>query len=179
VIKRSVDDDRAIARLRALCRSWGGNLVLLDRSHFVDLFDEIFRDGKSIYRPISRGFYSSPAAHGHGLHYENKIIYATFEDAHSGRLIHEMGHVFACDLGPEHSDELSWLGWEIATARRVDCYEEWSDQNNGYILGGLSDDAFEWDHTRPLQMRPIIADRLEEARRLGLIDQQDQPKSIR
>lgn len=81
------------------------------------------------------GFYSAPFEPSKlGVFGSLKIIVATADAPMSG-FTHEAGHMVACSGNIFHSNELSWLGWELQVARRARIpIGEWAYENRDYSL---------------------------------------------
>ena len=158
----------AIPRLASLCSQWGGALELLSIDEWEAIFD-----------PPWRGYSVAPFTSGHGIHWASKVVYALNEDADPGTIVHEMGHVFACGIDPHHdfeTREFSWFGWEIALARQVRCFAHWSEGNRDYQI---RNDGTKWGRLTGREQAECIKDRLEHARRIGILDDNLRPRAIR
>lgn len=170
-------------KLQRLCKRWGGKIQLLNYTDFDRYVtaNTSHLNRESDGEPITS---LAPAARWHGMCWATRTIYAVDLEANAGAIIHEMGHTFL-DLDEDqvdNSDEVSWLGWEIAVARYAGCYRIWSDQNAGYNLGDDvcdEDGSFEWGSITPKFEREVIVDRLKHARRVGYLDRRFRPRSTR
>lgn len=125
----------------------------------------------------------APFSSTFGVNYAKKIVYITeTEDADSiGGFIHEAGHVLACANKPASSNEFDFLGWEIALAMHCDVLLEWFHGQRDYVVDAndyglytikietLSDD----------KLSELVEERLDYARSVCLIDNDDRPLSIR
>jgi hypothetical protein len=167
------DQLRALARF---CQEHGGQLAIVSQSAYDDLFDdpnageEKYGEGK---------LYESPFASAHGLHWQRKIIYAVRGRELVGVIIHEMGHVFADAHHPEDKKcrEWSWLGWEVALARKIGAGRTWSRHNGNYVTGESGDG--EWKQLPAWRRREIATDRLAHAKKIGVVDTDGNPRSVR
>jgi hypothetical protein len=164
------DQLRALARF---CRRHGGQLAIVSQCEFDDLFD-VPKDKR-----VDGELHESPFTSAHGLHWRRKIVYTVREREEVGSIIHEMGHVFADVHHPEDERcrEWNWLGWEIALARQVDAMRTWSRQNANYETGESG-----WRPWRALttkRRRIIVADRIAHAKKIGVVDANGVPRSIR
>jgi hypothetical protein len=114
-----------IAKLKTLCRSWGGHLILLSREQFI-LLD---KKGADDYSPSPFEAYS-------GLNWTKKVVYVDRLAATCGPTIHEMGHVFASPTHPEAVDthEFDFFGWEVCVANLVGAYQDWTASNGEYSV---------------------------------------------
>lgn len=94
-------------------------------------------------------------------------------------LIHEMGHVFATTRHPRNADEVDWLGWEMAMARKIGLTDvQFCRGHYDYVI--LTDDATELGEysSRPAARKRYFEQRIEVAKELGLI-QRGHPRSVR
>ncbi len=162
------DHLRALARV---CRGFGGQLARVSQR----AFDLLFEDAD----PSDRADVClSPFTFAHGIHWRKKIVYAVRGREEIGTIIHEMGHVFADPHHPEDlkANEYAWLGWEIALARRVGAYRTWSRHNSNYIVESPNRD---WGELDTKERRAVVADRLAHAMKIGVVDPDGTPRSIR
>lgn len=155
---------RALDYLSRLCRRWGGDLRLMSGVDYAAL--------DFGYPPMSEHPNCT-----HGINWDRRIIFARQDDANVGAIIHEMGHVFLAEGNPVDCDELDWLGWEIALARRARCFGAWSEQNAGY--GIRWGEYSEWSEMPRTEMRKYCRDRVRYSRRLGIIDRNGVPRCTR
>jgi hypothetical protein len=153
---------RALARLAARCRQWGGELRIVgDRAY--------------------RSFVALPqtSAHPRGSHAIDvaaRQIVVRRRSADSGAVIHEMGHLFLREGLPGSTNEPDWLGWEICLARRMGCYRAWSRQNETYqiiYLAGFSE--CEWGRLSWSEQRRIATERVAFAQRIGIVSASGEP----
>jgi hypothetical protein len=161
---------RALARF---CRAHGGRLAIISQRSFDDLFEVPSgnrRDG---------ALHVAPFTDAHGIHWKKKIVYAVQGREKVGAIIHEMGHVFADAHHPMDTKcrEWSWLGWEIALARKIDAMRTWSRQNSNYATG--DDGGADWGSISSKRRRAIVIDRLREAKEIGVVSADDIPRSVR
>lgn len=155
---------RALDYLSRLCLRWGGELRLMSASDYgaIDFSDP----------PLSE----HPEG-AHGINWETRTVFATRDHANPGTIIHEMGHVFLMEGDPTGCDELDWLGWEIAVARRARCFGIWTAQNADYGIsfGHLST----WGDLTLSEMREYARERIAHAQRIGVIDRRGNPRCTR
>ena len=95
----------------------------------------------------------------------------------AGFVIHELGHLHATRRDRvSHTDEFSWMAWEIVVAREARVRRAWDRAMRDYSIG---DDALllaevftsdEWGDLTSRQRRAVIADRMRAARARGSID---------
>lgn len=158
--------------LTHLCRQFGGRLCLVTQHEFDTLFEGTTQD--------NHGLLEAPFADAHGLHWQEKTVYAVSGRERIGALIHEMGHVFASPHHPYHAcpkcHEWDWLGWEIAVARQIRAMPTWSRDNANYVTdpGGI-----QWDTLSSPQRRSVVSKRLAVARERGLVGADGEPRSLR
>ncbi len=144
----------ALDRLQELARSWGGNLV--EVLHEDPVWECSSVDG-------------APFSGKLGLDHAAKKIYV-IEDAELGGIIHEMGHVFACNTPPYKSDEYDFFGWEFMVAVKLDLVAEWLQNTSDYAVGG--DSIMDIDDFGAMDIdsqSDLIEERVQHARELGLI----------
>ena len=161
----------AIPRLASLCSQWGGALEIVDEQCWRDLFTKRRRQGYAEF-PISHvGQY--------GVHWESKRVFVVADGARVQPVIHEMAHVFASLTRPDWCNEYAFLGWEIALARQVDAYAAWSRGmcQVGYTVE--NEGGTEWAALTRGERDAVIDDRLEHARRIGIVDENLRPRAIR
>ena len=161
--------------LARACRQWGGRLAIVSEDRFYDLFDNPHRDDLYAHGELSE----APFGYGHGLHWRKKIVYAQRGHERVGVIIHEMGHVFAAPHHPEcfcgKCHEWNWLGWEIALARRIGAMQAWSRHNANYSTGNEG----HWASLSVEKRRAVVARRLKRARKIGVVDADGAPRSVR
>lgn len=112
----------------------------------------------------------------HGLNWREKIVYAVRGREKVASIIHEMGHVFADRYPPDSSRcrEWRWFGWEMVIARRIGAWGTWSRHNARYGVG----DA-EWGELPTKRRQAVIADRVRYAKRVGILSETGEPRSVR
>ena len=154
----------AIDYLSRLCHRWGGELLLLP--------DPAFRAVM-----VAHGVTSHPSD-THAIHRGRRQIFASDRHVCPGTVIHEMGHVFLKEAVPFKNHEPNWLGWEIALARRARCYRTWSEQNTGYNFS-FRGQEWEWGTMTLQEERLFIANRINYAKRLGILDKDGTPLCTR
>ena len=165
--------------LARICRRLGGKLMILSRRNFIALLEDD-DDEDGIALPLTAG-----SRHEYGIDWRKKIIYVARGTNHIGYIIHEAGHVFADRHEPDDAkcDEWTWLGWEIAVARRIGAWHTWSRQNGNYHMGEGSADGVgkdkDWYDLSSVERRAIIADRLAHAKKIGLLTRRGAPRSVR
>lgn len=128
----------------------------------------------------SSGYSFAPFVDGHAIHWQRKEVLVDASRLQLGAILHEMGHVFACQEDPNTDgglDELEWLGWEIALARAVGCYDVWDRQNGNYQV--LLEEGREWGQLDVATKLRFGAERMQTARELGLLDADFRPLAVR
>jgi hypothetical protein len=158
--------------LTQLCRHFNGRLAVIEQPHF----DRLFEDAKS---SDWDGVCESPFTCAHGIHWQRKIVYAVQGREEIGSIIHEMGHVFADPHHPESDKcrEWSWFGWEIAVARLIGAGRVWSRQNSNYATDEKGGN--EWGALSAKKRRAVVIERLVHAKKIGVVDSDGTPRSIR
>ena len=169
---------QALARI---CQKLGGQLMLVPRQTLSDMFNRDWPEDKRIdlARMERRGGYSPAVGDDmdHGQNWRDKIIYAARGRESIGSIIHEMGHVFA-DLHPPDSSkccEWKWFGWEMAVARRISAWETWSKYNDCYGVGG----PFSWGDLSAKERQALIDERIQHAKKIGVLSATGIPRSLR
>lgn len=155
---------QALNRLQELARSWGGSIALVEEL------------------PVP----CAPFTSCMGVDYDKKEIYVEIDRLNRshrawemlGGVIHEMGHVFACDQRPESSEEYDFLGWEWLVARQTGLLEQWEHSMSNYSIGNDEFSA-DFDCLSPDQASDLIEERVARARELGLITDDESPRAIR
>jgi hypothetical protein len=170
------DHLRALARV---CRQFGGQLAVISQSAFDALF---YEEGAPNSKCGGTELYDATFTDAHGLWWSRKIVYAVRGREQVGAVIHEMGHVFAATRHPDcycggECHEWNWFGWEVALARKIGAVRAWSRQNAHYQTdeGGGS----MWGKLSIARRRTIVAKRLAHARKIGVLDADGAPRSIR
>ena len=189
---------RQLTRLRNLCRKWDGALKVIELAEFAFLFNAAPMYGPVAlygprfpgrYNPEDDGYDTAPFRDNLGIHWKSKTIYVVRGHIDIGATIHEMGHCFA-DLNPPHShssDEWSWLGWEIATAKYVGAYKVWAHAMKNYGIGQTSEDLLkadstgnsDWGDLSVAGQRKVAAERIAVAKRSKLVARNGRPLTIR
>lgn len=107
-----------------------------------------------------------------GIDYYQKKLYLTKDFSHEtvGNIIHEVGHIVACDDAPEDSNEVEFLGWEIAFALELGLLDEWRAGQSDYTvrhsyhglveIGCLDDD----------ELSDLVEESIDWAKCLGLVE---------
>lgn len=113
--------------LRNYARRWGGDLSEVTPAEFATLFRYQDAQKHTLYH---RAPFSSSDL---GIDWDNKqILYSA--DVYWPEVIHEMGHVFACKVIPNHADEAIFFGWEYTLAQRVGDIRAWVRSNADYVI---------------------------------------------
>lgn len=169
------DHLRTLARI---CRQFGGRLAVVSQREFDRLFDKADSD-ETPWDDTELS--ASPFTSNHGLWWSKKIIYAVKGAEEIGSIIHEMGHVFAAPHHPHHEcsecAEWDWFGWEVAIARLIDAARTWSRHNDNYNTG--NEFGGDWGKLSAKQRRAVVTDRLAHARKIGILDADGLPRSVR
>lgn len=172
-----------LERLRALARSWNGDIVEVSLAEY----GQLAADHRPKYgrRRLSRErvFFDAPFINRSkgielGIHWPDRKVYFS-GPVHWEHVIHEMGHVFAVAKNPDLTDEYSFLGWEYSLVRRIRAsIREWVSVKAGYVLeedaeaptlGQLSD----------RERGRLWKDRVAFARQAGMLDAKDNPVCVR
>lgn len=158
----------SLTYLARLCRRWGGEIVFMPKADFHALHFKLSADDGLTIGPDGN----------HAVDRPNRRILAVEHQHNVGTLIHEMGHAFLAEAAPSNPGEFDWLGWEIVLARRAGCYRVWSKQNAGYAMN-LEEGEREWGELTAEQLRRVIADRIDYARKIGIVSQRGEPLCTR
>lgn len=168
IVDRDLKPVNALARIRCIVRSWGGDVVLVSREEFSLRFTGTRLRAR-------RGYHGAPFRDWLGIHRPSATIFSTVEDVHPESMIHEAGHLFAIENDDvDESYEYSWLGWEIAFARHISCYRQWSRQNASYGLGDEFDGE-PWAGLTSRQRQRVAAERVAYARHIGIVSRDGVP----
>lgn len=163
---------RELKALARYARAWGGKLLVVSEEKY------------KTYRALDDYSESPFSSHSLGVHWEQKLVVTV--DAPWDEVIHEMGHVFACLKTPRKSDEYEFFGWEYALALAIKANAEiWCKGNRDYQLSGVSPEVggqkhvcYEFGHLTPKQKEWVLTERLEHARKTGLVIN-NEPQAIR
>lgn len=100
---------------------------------------------------IMPGAVVSPNNPDFGCDWNGFEIYVTrrahdrMNDYDLGTLIHQMGHVFACETAPRNSEEILFIGWEYHFARLIGMSDDaWFKANFDYVI-----EEHAWDDPNP------------------------------
>jgi hypothetical protein len=169
-----------LQKLAGLATSWGGALREVSTEEFLKIagltLSKQFEGGKIWEGPPRRGFYGAPFTN-HDL----GVLWAKKQVVYSGtvgwpEVIHEMGHVFACRVNPNRSEEFDFLGWEYALAKYIEGpMDEWLRELRNYQIAS---DGREFGDLSPSERFKFLQERLEIARQKKLVIG-DVPQSIR
>lgn len=140
-------------RLVTLAHQWGGQ--------FIHVTSESFWRGD---RPYKLGLSKAPFDPYLAIEWDRMEMW--FADPDPGPIIHEMAHLFACQVPPEHADEFDFFGWEYALARKVRGVGEWMKSNREY---GIAPDQ-EFGTMTKRQRKQVLDERLDYAQALGILD---------
>ncbi len=162
---------KALKYLRTIIRKWGGTLEVVTAEKYKVIEKE---DCHGI------GLWNTSSVSGYAIHWLDKRIVIRDGCNDPGTIIHEMGHVFLDLDGPDNSDEYSWLGWEICLARKAHCYRSWSLQNSDYGVGCewsefSNDTSAIWGNLSKYNKTLLVKDRIEHAKRIGIVDRHNNP----
>lgn len=114
---------------------------------------------------------NAPFADGLGLDYGAKRVFYNPKV-----LRHAALHVFASRRTPEFANELRFLGWEYALARRTGMVRAWLASSATYRIN--HQDAVELRDLGVARLRGFLEMRLNAARRVGLV-RGELPLSVR
>lgn len=160
---------KVLGALTRLARLWGGDILSCTPEEFA------------VYASRT-DFEDAPFISGDGLGviFEEKlVIYVPgAKDVNWTGLTHEMGHVFASEKDPQQADEGAFLGWEFRLARLVGTQKEWLALNQEYWMNS-GDTIGELLKSNPKQLRAELRASVVESKRLGLLDENLNPISIR
>ena len=156
-------DNIIINRLASLANDLGGQLVLVD--------DDKFKKCKYI-----NTFSIAPfVGYNLAVDYCNKIVYYE-KNSNWGHIIHEMAHVFASNLPPDQSDEITFIGWEFATAKYINApIDMWYEQLSDY----LTDSDVTFSSLSEEEKANFLADRMSFCMKENMIQDNGKPLSIR
>lgn len=103
--------------------------------------------------------------------WEREIYYCTDDFDRTwdiAGILHEMGHVFACEKHPEGCAEDDFLGWEYLLARELHMLRRWTYNLDGYhyTFEGKDLDMGDVGH---LTFRRIMNDRVDWATATGIV----------
>ncbi|HSX23236.1 MAG TPA: hypothetical protein VLE97_10735 [Gaiellaceae bacterium] len=175
-----------VAALARICEQLGGRLAIVPQREISTMFN---RDWPDYDGPLGleadagfdlehhEGFSSPDDCDSHGLEWRKQIVYAVRGRESVGRIIHEMGHVFASHYPPDSSRcrEWSWFGWEMAIARQIGAWQTWSRHNEDYGVGRDDD----WGSLSARRRQALIAERTSHAKKIGILGEAGEPRSIR
>jgi hypothetical protein len=179
-----------IGRLGVLCKRLGGQLALVSGQEIRAMIHRDYPDYDNYGTPeeaeAAIGFdladgerFTTPDnTDNHGQEWGRKIIYAVEGHESVGHIIHEMGHVFADRYPPNNSKcrEWRWFGWEIEVARQIGAWKTWSDhQADRFVSNG----TVQWSTLTAKRRHAVIAERIRYAKKIGILGEAGEPRSIR
>lgn len=176
-----------IKALASICARLGGRLSIVSLTKIAEMTHRDWPDydrydtyeeaeaGFDLER--HEGFSSPPNSEHHGLEWEKKIIYAVRGHEIVGQIIHEMGHVFASPYPPDNSKckEWRWFGWEMAVASEIGAWHAWSRHNDSYTVHNGTD----WGELGTRHQQAIAAERVHFAKKIGILSESGEPRSLR
>lgn len=177
-----------LLKLKDLAQSWGGDV----REISQDGFDALKESARNKAFPA---FFDSPfTSYDLGIIWTEKKVVYTEKARLSGKMmwghiLHEMGHVFASTEEPDRGNEFDFFGWEYAVVHHLQLDEvNWDKAQQDYCIEyspGCSG-VYYMDYGQicrpgaPAVHRTLfLAERLQEARKLGLLNDDFTPKAIR
>jgi hypothetical protein len=111
----------------------------------------------------------------HGHEWAEKIIYVPHGDENVGHIIQAMGQVFADSERPNSSrSEWKWFGWEIAIARQIGAWQTWSRHQDNRFVGDVY-----WSDLTTKRRQAVIAERVRYAKKIGVLSEAGEPRSVR
>lgn len=162
--------------LGQVCNNLGGDLVVWEGDFTPTLKQDLCEEGWSFAPFVTENV---------AVHWRNKTIAIPKAYENIGAVIHEMGHVFACNVPPDRCpSEWDWLGWEIALAKKIGI-KEWL-RNNEYFVEfthkGIYFATLTEFITTPdggMAFKALCEDRLKAAKEKKLISEEEEVLSIR
>lgn len=147
-----------LSRIRRKIESWGGHVEVVD-----------FYSGQFFTRPAPSTVVFAPASTHLAADWHTRTLYLNEGGQRLinevAGLIHEAGHVFACLVPPNESEDWPFFGWEYALARELRCVEPWKDFQADYALGDGTDFGAAWPEVR----RATLEERLAFAKAVDLV----------
>lgn len=110
-----------------------------------------------------------PFSDGLAVNYEKKTVYVWLDglaDDEVGSILHELGHVLASPDEPHVSNELPFMGWEYSLAKSFKGEAAWFLSCQYYVIDA---EGTEFRELTPSRRRAFLEERLEEAKKRGLI----------
>ena len=110
-----------------------------------------------------------------GIFYVLKSLNQDSDGSQASELIHEMGHLFACGIDPKKGDgedEIAFLGWEIALAKKLGVWREWDSQNKHYII---DTNSTAWGDLKPRQKAAHASAFVKKAKKNGTVEADGTP----
>lgn len=145
--------DQRIVKLKRRARAWGGRLIEI-------------KNGEGRPYGMQQAPFSSKRI---GVCYSEKIVYYSRE-CFIPEIIHEMGHVFACNHKPMNSDEWSFFGWEWILAKAIGLTQsEFATGNYNYLAYDSNQSLFEVGKMSPKFLQKVLADAIVSSKENGLI----------
>lgn len=126
----------AYQRLAALTQQFGGQILVVDEPWEGEMW-KTFPPGLN-----RRGWSTAPFCSNIGIYWAKKIIVHKKVGFTTAGLIHEMGHVFASKLHPNHrmAEEAEFLGWEVVLATQMGIRRQWMREMEAYNVNLKSED---------------------------------------
>lgn len=128
---------------------------------------------------LDEGLRVAPFTTGLGILPAERLILSK-SAPHWASLVHEAGHLLASPTVLDRKEqEIEWFGWEWAVALHLDLpRDEFLRANMDY---GISWDSPEGRycedvlHLRPYEVEQFFGEKIEEAKRLGIVTAEGQP----
>lgn len=147
-----------MAELRKLARSWGGDII--------ELSGEKYREMYMTDPDLSAAPFSSRQL---GINWKEKIVYYA-GNVDWAEVIHEMGHIFACDSPPDDVDEEGFFGWEFRLLKLIrGDMNVWLKSNGNYRLTALNGEIMELGNLNDLDRLTVLERLVERGNRNGNI----------
>jgi len=140
-----------------------------------DLWQELYDDWQDW---LGRGVRAAPFTSHLGIIPESATIVGR-QATHWTSILHEAGHLLASPtvLG-KGEDESSWFGWEIAVVQHLGLSEkDFLHWNRDYGISWDGPDGWREDvlNLTDADIKVFFAEKLEEARELGIVDEHGVP----
>jgi hypothetical protein len=158
------------SKLSALAKAWGGRVRIIS----TDEYDKISDSDSSAFCEAPFSSYRL------GVRWTAKEIICTRPYIWT-EIVHEMGHVFACNDPPQRSHEYDFFGWEYALVRRIGgSVSDWVANNKDYGIFQEIAGVYigEFSDASPKIREYLLDERVRHARMQGIIVG-DQPIAIR
>lgn len=166
----SKQDSVTLTRLNVFATKHGVELKKVTKEDILSLERESAQK-----RTSAREYNAAPFDNYLGINWDKKIVYYV-DDVQWPAIIHELGHLLATKKRPWECVEFDFFGWELAVVSEIGgSIDRWLESNHEYGVG----DYEELGSLGTMRLFATLNERLVNAQKLGIIDEDGYPVSVR